>query len=100
MDAKMMFPRMRWMFQLHNHNPIANNLEETITVDAKMMFPWMRWMSHLHNRNHQAKLRWSIASEKVPQESAQKSYLALCEVEGLTEDKRYRALSKIPNHQM
>ncbi|MFQ6621131.1 hypothetical protein Gotur_002662 [Gossypium turneri] len=42
----------------------------------------------------------SIASEKVLQESAQKSYPALCEVEGLTEDKRYCAMSKIPDHQM
>ncbi|MBA0703081.1 hypothetical protein Goari_020721 [Gossypium aridum] len=42
----------------------------------------------------------SIASEKVLQESAQKSYPALYEVEGLTEDKRYRALRKIPEHQM
>ncbi|MBA0631674.1 hypothetical protein Godav_000528 [Gossypium davidsonii] len=40
----------------------------------------------------------SIASEKVIQESAQKLYLALCEVEGLTEDERYRILSKIPDH--
>ncbi|KAK5846762.1 hypothetical protein PVK06_003060 [Gossypium arboreum] len=42
----------------------------------------------------------SIASEKVLQESAKKLYLALCELEGLTEDKRYCALSKIPNHPM
>ncbi|MBA0755890.1 hypothetical protein Gogos_022289 [Gossypium gossypioides] len=42
----------------------------------------------------------SIASEKVLQESAQKSYPALCEVEGLTEDKRYHALRKILDHQM
>ncbi|MBA0822254.1 hypothetical protein Goarm_019066, partial [Gossypium armourianum] len=40
------------------------------------------------------KLSRSIASEKVIQESAKKSYLALCEVEALTEDERYRALSK------
>ncbi|MBA0815692.1 hypothetical protein Gohar_000448 [Gossypium harknessii] len=40
----------------------------------------------------------SIAFEKVIQESAQKLYLALCEVEGLTEDERYRALSKISDH--
>ncbi|KHG05858.1 hypothetical protein F383_32033 [Gossypium arboreum] len=32
------------------------------------------------------------------QESALKLYPTLCEVEGLTEDERYRALSKIPNH--
>ncbi|MBA0650007.1 hypothetical protein Goklo_017498, partial [Gossypium klotzschianum] len=31
-------------------------------------------------------------SEMVIQESAQKLYLALCEVEGLTEDGHYRAL--------
>ncbi|MBA0698747.1 hypothetical protein Goari_000442 [Gossypium aridum] len=40
----------------------------------------------------------SIAFEKVIQESAQKLYLTLCEVEGLTEDEHYRALSKIPDH--
>ncbi|KAG8473251.1 hypothetical protein CXB51_035231 [Gossypium anomalum] len=32
------------------------------------------------------------------QESALKLYPTLCEVEGLTEDERYRALSKIPDH--
>ncbi|MBA0782692.1 hypothetical protein Gotri_000536, partial [Gossypium trilobum] len=37
-------------------------------------------------------------SDGMIQESAQKLYLALCEVEGLTEDERYRALSKIPDH--
>ncbi|MBA0644392.1 hypothetical protein Goklo_028559 [Gossypium klotzschianum] len=40
----------------------------------------------------------SIASEKVIQESAQKLYPALCEIEGLTEDERYCALSKITDH--
>ncbi|MBA0747763.1 hypothetical protein Gogos_004649, partial [Gossypium gossypioides] len=34
----------------------------------------------------------------VIQESALKLYSTSCEVEGLTEDERYRALSKIPNH--
>ncbi|MBA0739679.1 hypothetical protein Gogos_012925, partial [Gossypium gossypioides] len=42
----------------------------------------------------------SIAFEKVIQESAQKLYQALCEVEGLNEDERYRALSKILDHPM
>ncbi|KAG8497995.1 hypothetical protein CXB51_006982 [Gossypium anomalum] len=37
-------------------------------------------------------------SEMTLQESALKLYPTLCEVEGLTEDERYRALSKIPNH--
>ncbi|MBA0617444.1 hypothetical protein Godav_026890, partial [Gossypium davidsonii] len=32
------------------------------------------------------------------QESAQKLYLALCEVEGLTKDDHYRALRKILKH--
>ncbi|MBA0761865.1 hypothetical protein Gotri_024445 [Gossypium trilobum] len=40
----------------------------------------------------------SIASEKVIQESAQKLYPALCEIEGLTEDECYCALSKITDH--
>ncbi|KAG8485667.1 hypothetical protein CXB51_018850 [Gossypium anomalum] len=48
----------------------------------------------------------SIASEVVIQqksemtikESALKLYPTLCEVEGLTEDERYRTLSKIPDH--
>ncbi|MBA0574894.1 hypothetical protein Golob_024020, partial [Gossypium lobatum] len=40
----------------------------------------------------------SIASRKMIQESAQKLYLALCEVEGLTEDERYCVLSKILDH--
>ncbi|PPR89682.1 hypothetical protein GOBAR_AA31004 [Gossypium barbadense] len=42
----------------------------------------------------------SIASEKVLQESAQKLYRPLCEVEGLTKDECYCALSKIPDHPM
>ncbi|KAK5782660.1 hypothetical protein PVK06_037165 [Gossypium arboreum] len=37
-------------------------------------------------------------SEMTIQESALKLYPTLCEVEGLTEDERYRALSKIPDH--
>ncbi|MBA0701348.1 hypothetical protein Goari_027194 [Gossypium aridum] len=40
----------------------------------------------------------SIASGKMIQESAQKLYSALCEVEGLTEDERYCALNKILDH--
>ncbi|MBA0626098.1 hypothetical protein Godav_003826, partial [Gossypium davidsonii] len=38
--------------------------------------------------------------EMFIQESAQKLYLALYEVEGLTEDDPYRVLSKIPDHPM
>ncbi|KHG04766.1 Replicative DNA helicase [Gossypium arboreum] len=37
-------------------------------------------------------------SKMTIQESALKLYPTLCEVEGLTEDERYRALSKIPDH--
>ncbi|KAK5776625.1 hypothetical protein PVK06_044585 [Gossypium arboreum] len=37
-------------------------------------------------------------SEITIQESALKLYPTLCEVEGLTEDERYQALSKIPDH--
>ncbi|KAK5812496.1 hypothetical protein PVK06_027927 [Gossypium arboreum] len=37
-------------------------------------------------------------SEMTLQESALKLYPTLCEVEGLTEDERYRALSKIPDN--
>ncbi|MBA0747685.1 hypothetical protein Gogos_004579 [Gossypium gossypioides] len=40
----------------------------------------------------------SIASEKVIQESAQKLYLDLSKVKGLTEDERYHALRNIPDH--
>ncbi|KAK5836815.1 hypothetical protein PVK06_012617 [Gossypium arboreum] len=39
-------------------------------------------------------------SEMAIQESALKLYPTLCEVEGLTEDERYRALNKIPDHPM
>ncbi|MBA0635058.1 hypothetical protein Godav_029705, partial [Gossypium davidsonii] len=39
-------------------------------------------------------------SEMIIQESDLELYLTLCEVEGLTEDELYRALSKIPNHPM
>ncbi|MBA0817926.1 hypothetical protein Gohar_022427, partial [Gossypium harknessii] len=44
------------------------------------------------------KLNRSIAFKKVIQESAQKLYMILYEVERLTEDECYRALSKIPDH--
>ncbi|KAH1107545.1 hypothetical protein J1N35_011313 [Gossypium stocksii] len=37
-------------------------------------------------------------SKTTIQESALKLYPTLCEVEGLTEDERYQALSKIPDH--
>ncbi|MBA0878198.1 hypothetical protein Goshw_006241, partial [Gossypium schwendimanii] len=36
--------------------------------------------------------------EMTIQERARKLYPTLCEVEGLTKDERYRALSKISNH--
>ncbi|MBA0760125.1 hypothetical protein Gotri_022903 [Gossypium trilobum] len=42
----------------------------------------------------------SIASNKVLQEIAQKLYPALCEVEGLTKDEHFHALSKISDHPM
>ncbi|KAH1082390.1 hypothetical protein J1N35_022151 [Gossypium stocksii] len=45
-------------------------------------------------------LNRSTASEKVIQESAQKLYLISFEVERLTEDECYHALSKIPDHLM
>ncbi|MBA0618445.1 hypothetical protein Godav_027794 [Gossypium davidsonii] len=37
-------------------------------------------------------------SEMTIRESALKLYPTLCEVKGLTEDERYRVLSKIPDH--
>ncbi|MBA0700477.1 hypothetical protein Goari_022926, partial [Gossypium aridum] len=37
-------------------------------------------------------------SEILIQESAQKLYLTLCEIEGLTEDERFCTLNKIPDY--
>ncbi|MFQ6654733.1 hypothetical protein Gotur_025594, partial [Gossypium turneri] len=100
--------------------------KETISMDAKLMFLWMTWIFLLHNRNqisstsfHDAatllaenirtvgvEISWSTASEVLIQQKSEMTiqeraltlYPTLCEVEGLTEDERYLALSKIPDH--
>ncbi|MBA0784944.1 hypothetical protein Gotri_026262, partial [Gossypium trilobum] len=102
----MMFPWMRWMSQLHNRNrrdgstsskkkkkKIFDGREQTSTsiIDVAMLLEENIWIVGLE-------LSKIIASEKVIQECAKKLYPVLCEVEGLTEDERYCALSKISNH--
>ncbi|MFQ6652193.1 hypothetical protein Gotur_024176 [Gossypium turneri] len=83
-------------------------------MDTKLMFLWMIWMFQLHNRNqlktkaipHFQRRKKKIYDAKLIQqklemtiqERALKLYPTLCEVEGLTEDERYFALSKIPDH--
>ncbi|MBA0758329.1 hypothetical protein Gotri_021337, partial [Gossypium trilobum] len=101
---------MIWMSRLHNCNrrsqtkmvphlqrrkKMDDGIEEisTLITDAAMLLGE-------NIRTVGLELIRSIASEKVIQESAQKSYLALCEVEGLTEDVRFRKLSKVPDHPM
>ncbi|MBA0673218.1 hypothetical protein Goklo_024411, partial [Gossypium klotzschianum] len=63
----------------------TNIHEETIFMDAKLM-------------SIASEVLIQQKSEMVVQESALTLYPALYEVEGLTEDERYRALSKIPDH--
>ncbi|MFQ6654732.1 hypothetical protein Gotur_025594 [Gossypium turneri] len=91
--------------------------KETISMDAKLMFLWMTWIFLLHNRNQLetkaenirtvgVEISWSTASEVLIQQKSEMTiqeraltlYPTLCEVEGLTEDERYLALSKIPDH--
>ncbi|MFQ6635063.1 hypothetical protein Gotur_011066 [Gossypium turneri] len=84
MDAKMMFPWMRWMPQLHNHNHQSQTkmvphfqrrkkifdgseqISTSITDDAMLLGENIRTVGLELNR--------SIAFEKVLQESAQKLY--------------------------
>ncbi|MBA0770768.1 hypothetical protein Gotri_019361, partial [Gossypium trilobum] len=108
MEAKMMFPWMRWMPQLHNRNRQSQTkmvphfqrrnfffdgseqISTSITDDAMLLGENIRTLGLELNR--------SIAFEKVLQESAQKLYPTLYEVEGLIKDGCYRVLSKIPDH--
>ncbi|MBA0607533.1 hypothetical protein Godav_019820 [Gossypium davidsonii] len=65
----------------------------TSITDAAMLLGENIWTVGLE-------LSKSITSDKVLQEIAQKLYPALCEVEGLTKDEHFSALSKIPDHPM
>ncbi|MBA0777824.1 hypothetical protein Gotri_005795 [Gossypium trilobum] len=109
MDAKMMFPWMRWMSRLHNRNcrshtkmvPHFQRRKKKIYDGSEQISTSITGVAVLLRENIRTiglKLSRSIASEKVLQESAQKLYTVLCEIEGLTENEHYRTLSKIPDH--
>ncbi|KAH1030971.1 hypothetical protein J1N35_043145, partial [Gossypium stocksii] len=95
----MMFSWMRWMSRLHNRNHrnqtkmISDGSEQISTsiIDDALLLGENIWTVGFE-------LSRSIASGKVIQESVQKFYPAVREVQGLTEDEHYRALSKIPDH--
>ncbi|MBA0766944.1 hypothetical protein Gotri_015932 [Gossypium trilobum] len=114
MDAKMIFPWIRWMSRLNNRKhrsqtkmvPHFQRRNKKIYYLSEQIYTSFTNVATLLGENVRTvgfKLSRSIAfemliqgkSKMVIQESAQKLYLALCEVEGLTEDEHYRALSKI-----
>ncbi|MBA0634091.1 hypothetical protein Godav_005230 [Gossypium davidsonii] len=108
-DAKMMSPWMRWMSRLYNRNyrsqaktiPYLQRRKKKISDGSEQILTSITDVVMLLGENIRTislELSRSIASEKVIEESAQKLYPTLCEVEGLTEDDGYRALSKISDH--
>ncbi|MFQ6623209.1 hypothetical protein Gotur_001445 [Gossypium turneri] len=86
MDAKLMFLWMTWMFQLHNRNQLETKAENIRTVGVEI------------SRSIATEVLIQQKSEMIIQERALNLYPTLCEVGGLTEDERYRTLSKIPDH--
>ncbi|MFQ6646631.1 hypothetical protein Gotur_020034 [Gossypium turneri] len=74
--------------------------KETNSMTAKLMSLWMTWMFLLRNRN-QIETKGFNKSQKNSRSSKKKAinlYPTLCEIEGLTVDECYRALSKISDH--
>ncbi|MFQ6652191.1 hypothetical protein Gotur_024176 [Gossypium turneri] len=117
MDTKLMFLWMIWMFQLHNRNQLKTKAIPHFQRRKKKIYDASDHISStlFHDattslaENIQTvgvEISRSIASEELIQqklemtiqERALKLYPTLCEVEGLTEDERYFALSKIPDH--
>ena len=109
-----MFLWMTWMFQLHNRNQLETKviphfqrrkkrfLMQVIFLLHLMMLPLYWWKVYgplaLKLVRVSSEVVIQQKSEMTIQESALKLYPTLCEVEGLTEDERYRTLSKISDH--
>ncbi|MBA0618444.1 hypothetical protein Godav_027794 [Gossypium davidsonii] len=93
--------------------------KEMISMDAKLIFLWMTWIFQLHNCNHletkviphfqRRKKKISDTSDHISSTSFTDAATLLVEkirtvgieisrIKGLTEDERYRVLSKIPDH--
>ncbi|MFQ6621707.1 hypothetical protein Gotur_002208 [Gossypium turneri] len=119
MDAKLMFLLMIWISQLHNHNHLetkmiphfqkrkkkisdaSEQISSTLFTDAATLFGEnIRTVGLEISRSIASEVLIQQKSKMVIQESALTLYPTLCKVEGLTEDERYRALSKIPDHLM
>ncbi|KAL1151571.1 hypothetical protein V6Z11_A09G051900 [Gossypium hirsutum] len=115
MDPKLMFLWMTWIFHLHNRNQLETKVilhfqsRKKKISDASDFFTSFNAAAVLLAENIRTvglEISKSIASEVVIQqkiemtiqENALKLYPTLCEVKGLTEDERYRALSKISDH--
>ncbi|KHG07585.1 Potassium voltage-gated channel subfamily S member 1 [Gossypium arboreum] len=116
-DTNLMFLWMTWIFQLHNRNHLktkvishfqrrkkkisnaSDHISFTLFIDAATLLAEnIRTVSLETSRSISSEVLIQQKSEMAIQESALNLYLTLCEVEGLTEDERYRALSKIPDH--
>ncbi|KHG29870.1 Microsomal triglyceride transfer large subunit [Gossypium arboreum] len=112
-----MFLSMTWIFLLHNCNQLETKVIPYFQRRKKKIFDASDHISSTsftdaatllaeNIRTIGVEISRSIASEVLiqkklemaTQESALKLYPTLFEVEGLTEDKRYCALSKIPDH--
>ncbi|KAG8485935.1 hypothetical protein CXB51_019283 [Gossypium anomalum] len=77
----------------------SDHISSTSFIDAATLLAENIWTVGLEiNRSIASEVLIQQKSEMFIQENALKLYPTLYEVEDLTEDERYRALSKIPNH--
>ncbi|XP_040963019.1 uncharacterized protein At2g29880-like [Gossypium hirsutum] len=77
----------------------SDHISSTLFHDAATLLAENIWTVGVEiNRSIASKVLIQQKSEMTIQERALTLYPTLCEVEGLTEDERYRALSKIPDH--
>ncbi|KAK8292697.1 hypothetical protein V6Z12_D06G138100 [Gossypium hirsutum] len=104
---------MTWMFQLHNHNQgsphfqrrkkkisdASDHISSTSFHDAATLLEEkIRTVGVEISKSIAFEVLIRQQSEMNIQERALNLYPTLCEIEGLNEDERYRALNKIPDH--
>ncbi|MBA0628871.1 hypothetical protein Godav_023509, partial [Gossypium davidsonii] len=98
MDAKLVFLWMTWKKKKKISNASDHISSTSFTNAATLLAENIRTVGLEISRSIFSEVLIQQKSEMTIQESALKLYQTLCEVEGLTEDKYYHALSKIPDH--
>ncbi|MFQ6669713.1 hypothetical protein Gotur_034851 [Gossypium turneri] len=116
MDAKLMILWMTLIFQLHNRNQLETKViphfqrrkknsdasdhiaSTSFHNAATLLAENIRTVGVEINRSIASDMLIQQKSEMTIQERALTLYPTLCEVEGLTEDEHYPALSKILDH--